>query len=120
MKRFVALAVSLLALGACTTVGPDYRSPEAQAPAQAPFAGAGSPAFSGEQPNGAWWSLFADPVLDGLVRDALAAQGGEAAALADNPILFPDDATRRRLYFWGGLDAAAEDRLQARFESITS
>jgi spermidine/putrescine transport system substrate-binding protein len=61
---------------------------------------------------------YISPVLG--VREALAAQGGEAAALADNPILFPDDATRRRLYFWGGLDSAAEDRLQARFEALTS
>lgn len=72
MTRFLAPLVSALALAACTTVGPDYRSPEAQAPAQAPFAGASSPIFSGDQPSGPWWSLFADPVLDGLVRDALA------------------------------------------------
>ena len=71
MKRLLA-SVALLAMTACTTVGPNYRSPEAQAPAQAPFAGAGSPVFSGDQPSGPWWSLFADPVLDGLVRDALA------------------------------------------------
>ena len=61
---------------------------------------------------------YISPVLG--VRDVLAAQGGESAALAENPILFPDDATRRRLHFWGGLDAAAEDRLQARFEALTS
>ncbi|HEX8443746.1 MAG TPA: efflux transporter outer membrane subunit [Allosphingosinicella sp.] len=72
MIRFLAPLASALALAACTTVGPTYRSPEAQAPAQAPFAGASSPVFSGDQPSGAWWSLFADPVLDGLVRDALA------------------------------------------------
>ncbi|HVF33043.1 MAG TPA: spermidine/putrescine ABC transporter substrate-binding protein [Acidimicrobiales bacterium] len=60
---------------------------------------------------------YISPVLG--VREVLAAQGGEAAALADNPILFPDDATRRRLYFWGGLDAAAEDRLQERFSALT-
>lgn len=72
MMRFIAPLVSALALAACTTVGPNYRSPEAQAPAQAPFAGASSPLFSGDQLSGPWWSLFADPVLDGLVRDALA------------------------------------------------
>lgn len=70
MKRLLVLAA--LAATACTTVGPNYRSPEAAAPAQAPFAGAASPFFSGDQPSGPWWSLFADPVLDGLVRDALA------------------------------------------------
>lgn len=71
MKKLLASA-AVLALAACTTVGPNYRSPEARSPAQAPFAGTSSPVFSGDQPSGPWWSLFADPVLDGLVRDALA------------------------------------------------
>jgi spermidine/putrescine transport system substrate-binding protein len=60
---------------------------------------------------------YISPVLG--VREELRQAGGEAARLADNPILFPDDATRRRLYFWAGLDAAAEDALQARFSEIT-
>lgn len=60
---------------------------------------------------------YISPVLG--VREALARSGGEAARLADNPILFPDDETRRRLYFWSGLGAADEDRLQDRFSSIT-
>jgi len=59
---------------------------------------------------------YISPVLG--VREALARAGGQAAALAGNPILFPDDTTRRRLYFWAGLDSAAEDRLQARFSAI--
>ncbi len=71
MKRFLAPVVSALALAACTTVGPNYSSPEVRAPAQAPFVGASSPAFTGDQPSGPWWTLFADPVLDGLVREAL-------------------------------------------------
>lgn len=72
MNRLLLPLVPVVALAACTTVGPNYSSPEAQAPAQAPFAGASSPIFSDDQPSGPWWSLFADPVLDGLVRDALA------------------------------------------------
>lgn len=60
---------------------------------------------------------YISPVLG--VREELARAGGEAAALAENPILFPDDETRRRLYFWAGLDAAAEDALQDRFSEIT-
>jgi spermidine/putrescine transport system substrate-binding protein len=59
---------------------------------------------------------YISPVLG--VRDELRREGGEAAALADNPILFPDDETRRRLYFWSGMDAAAEDELQDRFSAI--
>ena len=59
---------------------------------------------------------YISPVLG--VRDALARAGGEAARLATNPILFPDDETRRRLYFWSGLETADEDRLQERFSAI--
>lgn len=60
---------------------------------------------------------YISPVLG--VREELQRAGGPSAALAANPILFPDDETRRRLYFWAGLDTATEDELQARFSSIT-
>ena len=60
---------------------------------------------------------YISPVLG--VSEELRRAGGQGAALADNPILFPDDETRRRLYFWSGLDAEAEDELQARFSGIT-
>ncbi len=73
MIRKLTIAASALALAACTTVGPDYRSPAPQASAQQPFVGAAtSPAFSGDEPPGRWWSLFGDPLLDRLVEDALA------------------------------------------------
>lgn len=39
--------------------------------------------------------------------------------LAANPILFPDAETRRRLYFWSGLDEATEAELQERFDRIS-
>ena len=60
---------------------------------------------------------YISPVLG--VREELERQGAEGAMLAANPILFPDDETRRRLYVWSGLDADAEDRIQARFSEIT-
>jgi spermidine/putrescine transport system substrate-binding protein len=60
---------------------------------------------------------YVSPVLG--VRDALTGAGGESAALAGNPILFPDGETRRRLFFWSGLDEATEDELQQRFDDIT-
>jgi NodT family efflux transporter outer membrane factor (OMF) lipoprotein len=69
MKPFAP--VMALALSACVSVGPDYRSPAPTAPAQAPFASARAPLFSGEQPEGAWWRLFNDPLLDRLVGEAL-------------------------------------------------
>ncbi|MGH9118207.1 MAG: ABC transporter substrate-binding protein [Acidimicrobiales bacterium] len=52
------------------------------------------------------------------VREELEAMGGEASALASNPILFPDDETRRRLFFWSGLDADEEDVLDDRFNTL--
>ena len=44
----------------------------AAAPAQAPFVSAASPLFTGEQPDGAWWRLFDDPLLERMVNEALA------------------------------------------------
>ena len=73
MKRFLLIASSLIALGGCATVGPNFRSPAPSAPAQQPFVGTASPLFTGDEPPGRWWSLFADPVLDGLVQQALTA-----------------------------------------------
>ncbi|HEV2890373.1 MAG TPA: spermidine/putrescine ABC transporter substrate-binding protein [Frankiaceae bacterium] len=61
---------------------------------------------------------YISPVVG--VREELQRAGGEPAKLADNPILFPDDATRRRLYFWAGTTTAEEAALQARFDFITS
>ena len=70
MRRLLTLTAAL-ALAACTTVGPDYRSPAPQAPSQAPFLSSRSPTFTQDQPPGRWWSLFADPLLDQLVEEAL-------------------------------------------------
>jgi NodT family efflux transporter outer membrane factor (OMF) lipoprotein len=81
MKRFLA-AGAALALTACM-VGPNYRSPEAGSPGQEPFVSANSPAFTGEQPPGRWWSLFNDPVLDRLVEQALAANTDLRVAAAN-------------------------------------
>ena len=72
MRRLLTLT-GVLALGACTAVGPDYRSPAPQAPSQAPFVSSRSPVFTQDQPPGRWWSLFAEPLLDQLVEEALAA-----------------------------------------------
>ena len=60
---------------------------------------------------------YISPVLG--VRDELRKLGGDAAQLADSPILFPDDETRQRLYTWGGLPADVEDDLDARFTTLT-
>jgi NodT family efflux transporter outer membrane factor (OMF) lipoprotein len=72
VRRFLTLT-GAFALAGCTAVGPDYRSPTPQAPGQEPFVSSRSPVFTQEQPPGRWWSLFADPLLDQLVEEALAA-----------------------------------------------
>jgi len=73
MSRLRSLAlVSLLALAACTTVGPDYHKPVASAPAEGAFLKGTNPAFTVAEPAGEWWRLYQDPVLDGLVADAFA------------------------------------------------
>ena len=59
------------------------------------------------------WVQYISPVLG--VQQELRRQGGDAAALADNNILFPDDSTRQRLFIWGGLEADAETDLDDRF-----
>lgn len=60
---------------------------------------------------------YISPVMG--TGDALRMLGGDQAKLASNPILFPDEQTRRRLYFWSGLDETTEDELQSRFDEIT-
>ncbi|HET9335071.1 MAG TPA: TolC family protein [Sphingomicrobium sp.] len=70
MRRRFAIVAAALALAGCM-VGPNYRSPVPEAPAQSPFLSVQSPAFTQDQPPGRWWSLFADPELDRLVEEAL-------------------------------------------------
>jgi NodT family efflux transporter outer membrane factor (OMF) lipoprotein len=83
MKRQFLTVLSALTLAACTTVGPNFRSPSSSAPAQQPFAGARSPAFTGDEPPGRWWSLFNDPALDRLITQALAANTDLRVAAAN-------------------------------------
>jgi NodT family efflux transporter outer membrane factor (OMF) lipoprotein len=80
MKTFLA-AASLLALAACAA-GPDYVRPAAPSSAAAPFLGATSPAVSTAAVEDGWWRLYRDPVLDGLIADALAANTDIRIAVA--------------------------------------
>ena len=85
MSRSALLAmVSALALALTgCAVGPTYVSPTPQAPAQAPFVSATGPAFTLEEPPVRWWQLFASPVLDRLVAEALAANTDLRVAAAN-------------------------------------
>lgn len=53
------------------------------------------------------------------VRDELVKLGGDVAALAEDPLLFPDDATLARLQSWGPLTEEEEAKFDERFASIT-
>ena len=75
--RTLAVTASLLALAACATVGPNYKVPEAakvNAPtAQGAFIESETPAVSQAPVPEGWWKLYDDPVLNGLVQEALTA-----------------------------------------------
>jgi len=82
--RNILTATSALALAACA-VGPNYAEPKsASAPvATGPFVSANSPAVSLAPVAGDWWRLYDDPVLDGLVGDALANNTDVRVAVAN-------------------------------------
>ena len=63
---------SVLALSACA-VGPNYRAPAPVAHSDGPFVSAPAAGAAGGEAPDAWWRLYQDPVLDGLVKQALAA-----------------------------------------------
>lgn len=62
------------------------------------------------------WVSYISPVL-GVQRE-LRSRGGFSAQLAESPVLFPDPATRNRLFTWGGLDPDIEDLLDAEFSAL--
>ena len=71
------------ALSACA-VGPNYALPPTPPSAAAPFIGT-TPVATGVStatPADRWWQLYRDPVLDGLVADALAANTDIRVAVA--------------------------------------
>ena len=81
LKHFTTLA-SALALAACA-VGPDYAAPATPSAATGPFVAANSPAVQPLAPvQGDWWRLYKDPVLDGLIQDALDHNTDVRAAVA--------------------------------------
>lgn len=82
MFRTLSLTL-LLALAACK-VGPEYVRPAAISSAAPPFLGSGTALVSSTvQPDGTWWRLYQDSVLDGFVADALVANKDIAVATAN-------------------------------------
>ncbi|MCJ2181437.1 efflux transporter outer membrane subunit [Novosphingobium sp. 1949] len=83
LRRTVA-AAALLLVGACT-MGPDFAKPQVAAPADWSSWRSGDAALHEALPHGAalpesWWTLWGDPVLDGLEARALAANANLASA----------------------------------------
>jgi outer membrane protein, multidrug efflux system len=82
-RRQAASACAALLLAGCT-VGPDYRQPDFELPPTWRSAAASAPA--GAQPadrvGERWWALYADPVLDRLIDEALQHNADIAVAAA--------------------------------------
>jgi NodT family efflux transporter outer membrane factor (OMF) lipoprotein len=105
-RRLAVAAASVLALGACTTVGPNFKAPDApKGPAAAGYAMAGDPAAAGVRLDpaaraaGPWWNAFGSPELDRVIR----------GALADSPTLAEANAALQKAQ----ADAAAARGAQA-------
>ncbi|MBB5987504.1 efflux transporter outer membrane subunit [Sphingobium lignivorans] len=80
-SHFLLPMVSALALSACAA-GPDYVAPTPPPTSSGPFVSATSPAFAQADIQADWWRLYEDPVLDGLIADALAANTDVRVAVA--------------------------------------
>lgn len=130
------LAVAVVVLAGCATVGPDYTPPERRAPAgwQARGGDAWQPAPPDPHTLARWWDTLGDPVVTRLVEEALSgnldlktaeARIREARALRgiQRAGLFPSvDASgtslRQRTSEYGTTGRAAEtDYYQAGFDA---
>lgn len=80
-RNFIALLLGASALTACAA-GPDYKAPATPTTAAAPFIGAATPAVVQAPADDHWWRLYNDPLLDGLVKDALSANTDIRVAVA--------------------------------------
>ncbi|WP_159832727.1 efflux transporter outer membrane subunit [Burkholderia sp. 8Y] len=83
----LTLIASMLVLGGCMTVGPNYTLPEGAAVnapyANAPIDGADrAPVTQGTAPS-KWWRLYDDPALDELVTEALISNADIRVAAAN-------------------------------------
>lgn len=82
LTTLLTLTASTAILAACAT-GPDYVQPISPGADGGAFVSSASPAFTQDAPPADWWRLFDDPALDGLVREALAANKDVAIAQAN-------------------------------------
>jgi len=80
VRSWLAAAAAMTTLSGCA-VGPDYHRPET--PVDARFANAGEPGLAAGDAVEAYWVGFADPMLTGLIEDALAHNKDLSAAEAN-------------------------------------
>lgn len=110
-----AVAVLGLALGACTTVGPDFKAPAPpEGAAASGYAMAGDPAapslrLDGEtRAVGPWWQALGSPELDRVIRMALANSPTVAEARATLELAAAQsDAVRGEQALQADLDLSA-------------
>jgi NodT family efflux transporter outer membrane factor (OMF) lipoprotein len=82
LLRITCLVSGFAVLGACR-VGPDYRAPEPLKGADAPLVSLDTALENTAAPPDAWWRLYDDARLDGLILEALRANQNLAAAEAN-------------------------------------
>ena len=68
MRRLACMVTVAAFVPGCTVVGPDYVRPQVDSPAAFRFADK----EARDTANTEWWKQFQDPVLDGLIAEALA------------------------------------------------
>jgi len=71
VRRRALLGLTGVLLAACT-VGPDYKRPEVSLPPDYRGRDLSAPAGTGSFGDLAWWTIFRDETLQGLIRTALA------------------------------------------------
>lgn len=81
-NKALLASLSALALAACAA-GPDYVAPVPPTTSSGPFLSASEPAFAAAPVQADWWRLYNDPVLDGLVADALTKNTDVRVAVAN-------------------------------------
>ncbi|WOF44155.1 TolC family protein [Sphingopyxis indica] len=81
LRSFLIATVSALTLSACA-VGPDFAPPTSPSAASGPLLSVKEGVTTSAPADAEWWRLYKDPVLDGLVADALAANTDVRVAAA--------------------------------------
>ena len=108
MRRSLAAAIVLLALGGCV-LGPDEKPPALPEGSTAPLVSVTPALESAAEPPDTWWKLYDDPLLDQLVTRALAANQDLAVAEADLSLARASlEATRNGQYPQTNLNLGAK------------